>query len=261
MNGASDDTRTMMSASSCSAARAKRASTSSSGPRTTVMPCAAPNSTMASSQRIGGGGDGDVLDQARRFQAMDDVPEQRLAGDGLQHLARQARRAHARLDHRDDAQMLAVVLMPLRLYRWRGCGAAGACRRRDRRASRGRTIRKACGPLKPSPSATKLSRMRAITGAISSGSQQWPAAYSAPLPSRSRWNSTAACAPAMHRALDHRRPARVIGPAGRADRWRRGCAAMAERLASRRRRGIGGDAMQQGDVVRAGRVSALRRRL
>ena len=60
-------------------------------------------------QRIGGGGDGDLFDQVRGFEAMHDVPEQRLAGDGLQHLAGQPGRAHARLDDGDDAQMFAAV--------------------------------------------------------------------------------------------------------------------------------------------------------
>ena len=41
-------------------------------------------------ERIGGGGDGDVLDQLRTFEAMNDVPEQWFAGDRFQHFARQA---------------------------------------------------------------------------------------------------------------------------------------------------------------------------
>ena len=54
-------------------------------------------------ERIGAGGDCDLLDQARFFQAVHDVPEQRLAGDRFEHLAGQAGRAHPRLDDRDDA--------------------------------------------------------------------------------------------------------------------------------------------------------------
>ena len=57
--------------------------------------------------RIDGGGDGDVFQQVAFLQPVHDVPQQRLAGDGLQHLARQAGRAHAGLDHRHDADILA----------------------------------------------------------------------------------------------------------------------------------------------------------
>ena len=91
---------------------------------------------------------------------------------------------------------------------------AAACRRPDRRAIRGRPARTACGALNPVPSATRLSRMRAMTGAISSGSQQWPAAYSAPCAVEIEMEFDRGRTPAMHRAFDHRGPAGVIGPAG-----------------------------------------------
>ena len=56
-------------------------------------------------ERIGRGGDGDLLDQLRGFEAMDDVPEQRLARDRLQHFARQAGRSHPRLDDCNNSRL------------------------------------------------------------------------------------------------------------------------------------------------------------
>ena len=46
------------------------------------------------------------------------------------------------------------------------------------------------GFFSPSPSAAKAVRISSITFSICSGSQQCPAAYSSPSPSRSRWNSS-----------------------------------------------------------------------
>src|SRR5262249_45089353 len=139
-------------------------------------------------QRIGRGRDSDIFDQRGFLEAMDDVPEKRLAGDGLQHLAGQARRAHAGLDNRNNPQVLGVAQATdshtARTWRSGRMPSVGSARHSRSESSEG------CGPLKPVPSATSDSLMRAMTGAISSGSQQWPAAYSAPLPSRSRWNST-----------------------------------------------------------------------
>ena len=58
--------------------------------------------------RIGAGGDGDLVDAVTTLEAMHDVPEERLARDGPQHLARQAGGAHAGLDHRDDTGLHAA---------------------------------------------------------------------------------------------------------------------------------------------------------
>ena len=202
--------------------------------------------------RIGGGGDRDLFDQMRALQAMHDVPEQRLAGDGLQHLAGQARRAHARLDDGDDAQMLVAcscAVTPLRLPRRRGCGAAGACRRPDRRAIRGRTSSDGCGPLKPVPSATRafadardhrrdLLRQPAMAG------RRIPR-----LRRRDRDGIPPRCAPVMHGAFDHGRAAGVIGPADCAAR-RIADRGDGRQIGFRGRRRIGRNAMQQGDVAR-----------
>ena len=57
--------------------------------------------------RIDGGGDGNVFQQPAFLQPVHDMPQQRLAGDGPQHLARQSGGAHAGLDHRHDADILA----------------------------------------------------------------------------------------------------------------------------------------------------------
>ena len=56
---------------------------------------------------IHAGGHGDVFQQPTRLQAMHDVPQQRLSGDGFEHLARQAARAHTRLYNGDNADILA----------------------------------------------------------------------------------------------------------------------------------------------------------
>ena len=58
---------------------------------------------------IDAGGDRDVFQQMAGLQAVNDVPQQRLAGDGFQNLARQAGRAHARLYDGDDADILAGI--------------------------------------------------------------------------------------------------------------------------------------------------------
>ena len=70
-----------------------------------------------------------------------------------------------------------------------------------------------------------------MTGAISSGSQQWPAAYSAPDAIEIEMEFHGRGVPAMHRALDHRGRARVIGPADRRTCSSSRMAAMAERFA------------------------------
>ncbi len=57
-------------------------------------------------ERIGRGRNRDALDELRALETMHDVPQQRLAGDRLQHLSGQAGRAHAGLDHGDNAQMI-----------------------------------------------------------------------------------------------------------------------------------------------------------
>jgi hypothetical protein len=108
--------------------------------------------------RIGGRGDGDLFDELRAAQAMDDVPEQRLTRDRLQHLAGQACRAHARLDDGDDAQMIAgfggqahaAGFHAARTWRSGRMPSIGSARHSRSSISEG------CGPLKPVPSATKL---------------------------------------------------------------------------------------------------------
>ena len=51
---------------------------------------------------VAGRGDGNLVQGAALAKAMHDMPEQRLSCDRHQHLAGQARRTHARLDHGND---------------------------------------------------------------------------------------------------------------------------------------------------------------
>ncbi len=140
-------------------------------------------------ERIGAGRDGDLGNEFRTPEAAHDMPKQRFARDGFEHLARKPGRPHAGLHDGDDAfagclTCHAAGFQLLRMCRSGRMPSAGSARHSRSSISEG------CGPLKPVPSATIASRSRAMTGAISPGSQQWPEAYSAPCPSRSRWNST-----------------------------------------------------------------------
>lgn len=119
-------------------------------------------------QRIGAGRDGDLTDQLGPFEATHHMPEQGFARDGLQHFAGKARGTHARLHDRDDIALArhAAGFHVLRMWRSGRIPSEGSARHSLSSASDG------CGPLNPEPSAAIASRIRAITGAISSGSQQ-----------------------------------------------------------------------------------------
>ena len=120
--------------------------------------------------RVDGCRDRHRIHGAALIQAVDDVPEQRLARDRHQHLAGQARGPHARLDDGDDG-----ARHPRTRHQgdqlWRTCRkgrkpSAGSARHSRSGNSAG------TGSLKPLPSAVTAWRMRRMTGAISSGSQQ-----------------------------------------------------------------------------------------
>src|SRR6185437_9195212 len=110
----------------------------------------------------------DLADQLGPFKTPHHMPEQRFARDRLQHLAGKARGTHAGLHDGDDVALArhAAGFHVLRMWRSGRIPSEGSARHSLSSASDG------CGPLNPEPSAVIASRMRAITGAISSGSQQ-----------------------------------------------------------------------------------------
>jgi len=59
--------------------------------------------------RVRAGSHRDLLQQVAGPQSMHDVPQQRLARDGFEHLAGQTRRAHPRLNDGDDSDVLAFA--------------------------------------------------------------------------------------------------------------------------------------------------------
>ena len=142
MKGASEETRTMMSASRQfgGAREAGQHVVFRPAHDADVMRLAEFGDGVV--ERIGAGGDRDLFDQPRFLEAMHDVPQQRLAGDRLQDFARQARRTHPRLDHRDDARAPHAAGSQMRADVAQRAHAVGA----DRRASRGRRVRRAAVP-------------------------------------------------------------------------------------------------------------------
>src|SRR5712671_5374178 len=140
--------------------------------------------------RIGRRGDDDLMKHVAALEAVRDMPQQRFARDRTQDFSGKTGRTHARLHDGNHAWRFRALAHHATLQLARICRSGRSPSLGSARHSRSESSA-ATGPLKPSPSARSPSRMRAMTGAISSGSQQWPLAYSAPLPSRSRWNSTA----------------------------------------------------------------------
>ena len=148
MNGASDDTRTMTSASVASAARAKRASTLSSGPRTTVTPWPRPKATIASSSGlvvVAMATSSISFDFSRRWTMCQRRGLPAIGFSTLPGRRVEPMRAWTMATIR-GAGCSGVDGVKQRAPRRRGCAARGACRPRDRRAIRDRRVPTAAGP-------------------------------------------------------------------------------------------------------------------